>query len=121
VSRCSERHVEALSRFLTAFATFKRSNRPPALYVKFTAGEADVLAKNDAQIRAFLTLLKQRSAAFADRVFLVENIYLDNCNIQDIDNWGESLRHYCEETANKCRDHLERVFRGVIKDCLQSS
>jgi hypothetical protein len=128
VSRCTERHVDALSRFLAAFATFKPSNRPPALYVKFTAGEADELAKNDAQIQAFLTLVKQRSSAFIDRVFLVEDIYLDDCDIQDIDNWGDSLQHYCEETANKCRDYLERVFRGAnsyalrdVKDCLQSS
>jgi hypothetical protein len=127
VSRTSDLDLQALSQFLATFATFEPSDRPPALYVNFTAGESEKLAEEDAVIQDFLNLLKQINSSFSHRTLVVEEIYLNNCAFSDIKNWSESISDYCLDTADEIRNYLEKLFRNVpfypledIKNCLSS-
>jgi hypothetical protein len=112
VSRTTQRDVDILFQFLQAFATFVPTTHPPALYVNITSGESEALAKNDSRIQAFRERLMRLRSLFDNKVTIVEKIYLDDCDVQDIDNWSKKLRRRNEETGKKCYIYLERIFRG---------
>jgi hypothetical protein len=127
VDKATEQDAKALCQFLAEFAKFERSERPPSLYVNIVPGEATIAAKQDSRVTTFIGLVNEGSVALADRILIVDNIYLQDCEFVDIRYWSESLEQYCRVTAQQCRTYLERVFPNgtyplhEVKECLSGA
>ena len=78
-------------------------------------------------VASFIRLVKQGSTAFADRLLIIDDLYLRDCEFVDIQIWASDLAHYCRATAQQCRTYLERSFpNGTyplqdVKECLNSA
>jgi hypothetical protein len=127
VDRATEQDAKALGQFLAEFAKFEHSRRPPSLYVNIVPGEATIAAKQDPRVTTFMQLVKQNISALADRILIIDDIYLHDCEFVDIRYWSEDMEQYCRETAQQCRTYLERILpKGTyplqdVKECLSSA
>ena len=63
-------------------------------------GAGTIAAKQDSRVTSFIQLIKQGIAAFTDRVLIIDDIYLDDCEFVDIRYWSESLEQYCRASSS---------------------
>lgn len=128
VDRANEVDAAALCQFLSEFAKFEPTKQPPAVYIGIVPGDAVIAADQDPRVAGFIEKVKQGTAAFHDRLLIIDDLYLHDCEFFDIQLWtGEHLAQHCRTTAEQIRTYLEHTFRtGTyplqdVKDCLSNA
>jgi hypothetical protein len=127
VEKANAEDAKALSQLLSEFAKFEPTQRPPVLYVNIVPGYSTISAQEDPRIASFIQLVKQGSTAFADRLLIIDDLYLHDCEFVDIQIWTQDLAHHCRVTAQQCRTYLERIFAAGpyplqdVRDSLSSA
>jgi hypothetical protein len=127
VYKANEVDAAALCQFLSQFAKFEPTTQPPVLYVSIVPGDATIAADQDSRIIDFIERVKRGCAPFADRLLLIDDLFLHDCEFVDIQIWtSEHLAGHDAMTAEQCRTYLEHTFpTGTyplqdVKDCLSS-
>jgi hypothetical protein len=127
VDKAKEQDATTLCDFLGEFAKFGHSQRPPSLFVNIVPGESTLTPKSIPRIAWFISLVKNGSAALAEHIMIIDDIFLDDCDFEHIGYWTESLDKFCRITAQQCRVLLERTFRvggyalSDVKECLSAA
>jgi hypothetical protein len=127
VDKANADDAKALSQLFSEFAKFEPTHRPPVLYVNIVPDYSTISAQEDPRVANFFQLVKEGSAAFADRLLIIGDLYLHDCEFVDIRIWTGDLARHCRVTAERCRTYLERIFATGpyplqdVKDSLNSA
>ncbi len=128
VEKATDEDADALGEFFAEFAKLGRSPQPPSLFVTIVPGAATLPVDQHQLVTKFIERVRHHSAGLADRTLIIDGIYLQDCEFEDIQLWAQkSLGQHCEKTAQQCRILLEQEFSsgsyalGEVRDTLSAA
>jgi hypothetical protein len=106
--------IDILARLLAIWATFDGFDTPIVLFIQLLTRDYNKDETVDDRVEPFLSELEIRTQALAPKPIWVRLPVLDDCDVEDLDNWTEDLAKESYQVPfgfrNDIRRHLDKIL-----------